>query len=40
MEDVKKEMTTIREALRGKAPATVDELIKRTDHPFIVEVMA
>lgn len=30
----------IGDALKGKAPATIDELIQRTDHPFTPEVMA
>lgn len=40
MEDVRREMTTIKEALKGKALATFDELIQRMDHPFTLEVMA
>lgn len=40
MEDVKREMTTMKEILKGKARATVDELIQRTDHLFTLEVMA
>lgn len=40
MEDLRREMTTIKEALKGKAPTTVDELVQRTDHPFTPEVMA
>lgn len=39
MEDVKKEMTTMREALKGKASAIIDKLIQRTYHPFTSEVM-
>lgn len=34
-----KEMVTMREALKGKTPTIVDELIQRTDHPFTLEVM-
>lgn len=33
-------MATMKEALRGKAPVTIDELIQRMDYPFTVEVMA
>lgn len=33
-------METMREALKGKAPTTVDTLIQRMDHPFTLEVMA
>lgn len=40
MEDVRKEMATMKETLKGKAPTTVDELIQRMDHPFTSEVMA
>lgn len=40
MEDVRKKMATMREALKGRTPATVNELIQRTDHPFTPEVMA
>lgn len=40
MEGVRKEMATMREALKGKAPAIVDELIQRMDHPLTSEVMA
>lgn len=39
MEDVRKEMATMREALKGKAPATVNELIQKMD-PFTIKVMA
>lgn len=39
MEDVKKEIATIREALKGKTPVTIDELIQRTDHSSTSEVM-
>lgn len=40
MVDVRKGMATMKEALRSKAPTIVNELIQRTDHPFIIEVMA
>lgn len=33
-------MVTIKEAIKGKAPTTVDDLIQRIDHPFTPEVMA
>lgn len=39
IEDVRKEMATMRKALKGKALATVNELIKRMDHPFTPEVI-
>lgn len=31
MEDVRPEMATMKEAIKGKAPITVDELIQRMD---------
>lgn len=40
MENVRREMKTIKEAIKGKALTTVDELIERTDHPFTLVVMA
>lgn len=40
MEDVRREMATIKEAIKGKAPTTIDELIQRMDYPFTLEVMA
>lgn len=40
MKDVRSEMTTIKEADKGKVPAMVDELIQRMNHPFTLEVMA
>lgn len=40
MKEVRKEMTTMREALKRKAPTTIDELIQRTDYPFTPKVMA
>lgn len=39
MENMRREMETMREALKGKAPATIDELIQKTDHPLALEVM-
>lgn len=40
MEDVRREMVTMKEAIKGKAPVMVDDLIQRMDHPFTLEVMA
>lgn len=40
MENVRKEMASMKEVLKGKAPATIDELIQRADHPFTIEIMA
>lgn len=40
MEDVRKEIASMRQALKGKALNTFDELIQRVDHPFTVGVMA
>lgn len=40
MDDIRKEMATVREALKRKAPTTIDELIQRTNHPFTPELMA
>lgn len=40
MEDVRKEMATMKEVIKGKSPVTVDELVQRMDHPFTLEVMA
>lgn len=34
MEDVRREMVTMKEALKGKALATIDELIQRMNHLF------
>lgn len=39
MKDVRKEMASMRETLKGKAPVTINELIQRADHPFTVEEM-
>lgn len=39
MEDVRREMETMMEALKVKASTTIDELIQRTDHPFTPKVM-
>lgn len=33
-------MATMKNALKGKAPTTIDELIQRTNHPFTPKVMA
>lgn len=40
MKDVRREMVTIKKAIKGKALATIEELIQRIDHPFTLEVMA
>lgn len=40
MKGVRKEMASMRQALKGKTPATVDELIQKADHPFTSGVMA
>lgn len=39
MEDVRREMATMKEAIKGKSLATVYKLIQRTDHSFTPEVM-
>lgn len=40
MGDVRRKMGTMKEALKRKALTTIDELIKRIDHLFTLEVMA
>lgn len=40
MDDVRREMATMKEAIKGKAITTVNELIQRTNHPFTLEAMA
>lgn len=39
IEDIRREMATIKEALKGKSPNTIDKMIQSIDHPFIPEVM-
>lgn len=40
IQNIQDQLEAVMEALRGKAPSTVEALVQRTDHPFSMMVMS